>query len=87
MIFFDVGETPIRPRKPFGDLLRETALEIGVHVPKTAFNGLAKQRDGRIIERTHHGVAYTFLAEASQRFWFDAYYGFLRQLTQLRRID
>lgn len=21
MIFFDVGETPIRPRKPFGDLL------------------------------------------------------------------
>lgn len=87
MIFFDIGETLIRPRKLFGDLLRETALAIGVHVPEAAFNGLSKHRVSCAIERTHHGVAFTFPVKASQRFWFDTYYGSLRHFLDSLEAD
>jgi putative hydrolase of the HAD superfamily len=79
MIFFDVGETLVRPRKPFGDLLREIAREIDVDVPEAAFSGLARHIDGRIIERTRRGMPFTFPPNTSQRFWFDTYDGFLGQ--------
>ena len=79
MVYFDVGETLVRPRKPFGDLLREVAHEMGVDVPEVAFTGLARHIDGRVIERTRRGVPFTFPPEESQRFWFDTYNGFLQQ--------
>lgn len=79
MIFFDVGDTLVRPRKPFEDLLRTIALEIGVDVPEPAFSGLTKHIDGRVVERTRRGVAFTFPPEASQRSWFDTYNEFLQQ--------
>ena len=79
MIFFDVGETLIRPRKPFGDFLREIADETGVDVPETAFTGLAGHIDGRVVERTLRGLPFTFPREVSQQFWFETYSGFMGQ--------
>lgn len=79
IIFFDVGETLIRPRKPFGDFLREIADETGIDVLEPAFTGLAGHIDGRVVERTLRGLPFTFPPEASQQFWFETYNGFLGQ--------
>jgi len=79
MIFFDVGETLVRPRRPFGDLLKEIARELGVDVPGAAFSGLARHVEGRVIDRTHRGMPFTFPKEASRQFWFDTYNGYLGQ--------
>ena len=78
MIFFDVGETLIRPRKPYGDLLQEIALDTGVVLPKAAVDGLAIHIDRRVTERTQRGMPFTFPLEESQRFWFDTYHVFFR---------
>lgn len=78
MIFFDVGETLIRPRKPYGDLLQETALDTGVDLPAAAVDGLAAHIDARVAERTRRGVPFTFPPEESRRFWFETYHAFCR---------
>ncbi len=87
MVYFDVGETLVRPRKPFGDLLREIAHEMGVDVPEAAFAGLARHIDGRVIERSRRGVPFTFPPETSQRFWFETYEGHLRQFLDPLDVD
>lgn len=84
MIFFDVGETLVRSRKPFGDLLREIGLELGIDVPEAAFIGLAGHIDGQVIERTRRGMPFTFPKEASQQFWFGTYSEFLGQFLASR---
>ena len=40
-IFSDVGEALIRPRRPYGDLLREVALALWIDLPVAAIDGLA----------------------------------------------
>lgn len=75
-IFFDVGETLIRPRRPYGDLLLEVSHELSIGLPAELLSGLATRIDARVAERTRHMQPFTFPADESQRFWYETYHGF-----------
>lgn len=78
-IFFDVGETLIRPRRPYGVLLAEIAETLEIDLPAKAAAGLAAHIDARVSERTRHGLPFTFPAATSQAFWLETYCTFLRR--------
>lgn len=75
-IFFDVGETLIQPRRPYGDLLSEVSRELDVNLPKELLSGLATRIEARVAVRTKDMLPFTFPADASQRFWFETYHGY-----------
>lgn len=72
-MFFDVGETLIRPRRPYRDLVRETAYKLGFELSIEALNGLGAWMDARVAERTRDRLPFTFPAAESQRFWLETY--------------
>jgi putative hydrolase of the HAD superfamily len=74
-IFFDVGETLLRPRQPYGDLLREIGHQLNVDLPAKLLGGLDAHIDARVAERTEQMLPFTFPADVSQRFWYETYYG------------
>lgn len=74
-IFFDVGETLLRPRQPYGDLLREIGHQLNVELPAQLLGDMATHIDARVAERTEQMLPFTFPAEVSQRFWYETYYG------------
>ncbi len=76
-IFFDVGETLIQPRRPYGELLAEVGDELDVFVPAEILAGLSIHIEARVLERTQQGLPFTFSAAESQRFWFETYHDFL----------
>lgn len=75
-IFFDVGETLIQPRLPYGDLLAEVAQQLDIDLPPGMVAGLAARIDGRVVERTQQMLPFTFPTEESQRFWHETYMEF-----------
>lgn len=88
-IFFDVGETLIRPRRPYGELLAEVGDELDISVPAEILAGLGVHIEVRVLERTQQGLPFTFPAAESQRFWFETYHDlFVRYLsnTDARRL-
>lgn len=88
-VFFDVGETLIRPRRPYGELLVEVGHELDISVPAEILAGLGVRIETRVLERTLQGLPFTFPAATSQRFWFETYHDFfIRYLsnTDARRL-
>lgn len=89
VIFFDVGETLVRSRLPYGDLLSEIGHELNIDVPAQLLGGLTARIEVRVAARTERRLPITFPAEASQRFWYQTYHDlFLRDLstTDARRL-
>ncbi len=76
-IYFDVGETLIRPCRPYGELLQEVAQEAQIELPIGARDGFAAWIDARITERSRQKLPFTFPAGESQRFWLETYHVFL----------
>jgi FMN phosphatase YigB (HAD superfamily) len=74
-IYFDAGETLIRPRRSYGELLGEICQEIGIALPVEAFGGLGARIETRVTTRTQQ-QPFTFPEAESQRFWFETYHGF-----------
>lgn len=77
-IFFDVGETLICPRRPYGELLAEVGRESAIDIPASLVTGLAARIRARVTERAEHMLPFTFPADASQRFWYETYHGYFR---------
>lgn len=77
-VFFDVGDTLLRPRRTFGSLLAEVSRELGISLPPALQNGLAARIEDRIAERTRQRQPFTFPIEVSQQFWYDTYHDYLR---------
>lgn len=75
-VWFDVGETLVRPRRPYTESLAAVSRPLGVDVPADLPNGLAAHIDVRIADRTQQLLPFTFPADASQQFWFDTYHEF-----------
>ena len=75
-IYFDVGETLIRARQPYGELLAEIAQEPGITLPTEVTDGLAARIDARVAMRTRLAQPFTFPAAESQRFWMETYHDF-----------
>lgn len=75
-IFFDVGETLVRPRRPYDELLEEVSHTLGLDLQADLVSGLATRIDRRVADRARQMLPFTFPAEASQQFWFDTYHGF-----------
>lgn len=89
VVFFDVGETLIRPRRPYGEFLVEVGHELDISVPAEILAGLGVRIETRVLERTQQGLPFTFPAATSQRFWFETYHDFfIRYLsnTDARRL-
>lgn len=76
-IFFDVGETLLQPRRPYGDLLTEVSHELSIDLPAEVLGGLAAHIEARVTGRSEQGLPFTFPAAESQRFWFETYHDFL----------
>lgn len=72
-IFFDVGETLIRPLRPYRSLVREISVKLGFTLSVEALNGLSDRMDARVAERTRQRLPFTFPAAESQRFWLETY--------------
>ncbi len=88
-IFFDVGETLVRPRRAYDELLAEVSEALGVALPADIAGGLAARIEVRVTERSQQGLPFTFPADASRQFWFETYHGFLVDLmatTDARRL-
>jgi putative hydrolase of the HAD superfamily len=75
-VFFDVGETLVRPRQPYAELLKEVSHLLGIHPPAPLLMGLAARIYDRVTERTELMLPFTFPAAASQRFWYETYHDF-----------
>jgi len=75
-IFFDVGDTLLRPQRPYRELLAKIGLANSIDLPQEAFANLAAHIETRVVERTRRRLPFTFPAAESQRFWFETYRGF-----------
>jgi REG-2-like HAD superfamily hydrolase len=73
-VFFDAGDTLLRPRRPYGDLLTMVGQDLGIDLPSALQDGLARRIEERVTERTQRGQPFTFPAAASQMFWYETYY-------------
>lgn len=81
-VFFDVGETLVRARHPYGELLADLGRGAGLDLPLEAIDGLAAHVDTCVLARSQQRLPFTFPAAESQRFWLETYQGFLaRYLT------
>ncbi len=76
-VFFDVGDTLVRPRRPHADLLAAVCREQGVTLDATALAAFGDHIAGRVAGRARAGRPFTFPPEESQRFWLATYRGFL----------
>jgi putative hydrolase of the HAD superfamily len=88
-IFFDVGETLLQPRQPYGDLLTEVSHDLGVDLPAALADGLSTRIDTRVAARTQQMLPFTFPTAESQRFWYETYHGFFLEFlaaTDARRL-
>lgn len=73
-VFFDVGDTLLRPRHPYGDYLTVIGQALGINLPPLLLEGFARRIDERVVERTRQGHPFTFPAEVSQLFWYETYH-------------
>lgn len=79
-VYFDVGETLVRARQPYGELLAEVAGDLGTVLPGAASNGLAERVRARVAERARRRLPFTFPPPESSRFWLETYEDFLTGL-------
>ena len=73
-IFFDVGDTLLRPRYSLDHYLTMIGTALGIELPLPVVDGLARRVDERVAERTRQGQPFTFPAEVSQHFWYETYH-------------
>lgn len=78
-VFFDVGETLVRPRRPHADLLAAVCRGQGVALDGAARAALGDHIAARVAARAREGRPFTFPAAESRRFWLETYRGFLRR--------
>jgi len=76
-VYFDVGETLVRTRQPYGELLAEVAGDLGIVLPEAAFNGLGEHVRARVAVRARRRLPFTFPPPESSRFWLETYEDFL----------
>lgn len=77
-VFFDAGDTLLRPRRPFDALLQEVGHCLGIDLSPALLDGIARRVDQRVMARTRQGRPFTFPAQASQQFWYETYHGYFR---------
>jgi len=78
-VFFDIGETLVRPRRPHAALLAEICREQGVALDSAALAAFGDHIAVRVAARARAGLPFTFPAEESRRFWQETYRGYLEQ--------
>jgi putative hydrolase of the HAD superfamily len=78
-IFFDVGETLVRPRLPHAALLEEVCRAQGVALDTAVRDALGEHLAARVAARAREGRPFTFPAAESRRFWLATYREFLRR--------
>jgi len=76
-VYFDVGETLVRTRQPYGELLAEVAGDLGIVLPEAAFNGLGEHVRAQVAVRARRRLPVTFPLPESSRFWLETYEDFL----------
>lgn len=79
VVYFDVGETLIHPRRPHADLLADICREQGVALASAARDAFGDHIAARVAARARAGRPFTFPPEASRRFWLETYRDFLRR--------
>lgn len=75
-VFFDVGDTLLRPRRPFRTLLVDVSQDLGIDLSPAMRDGLAARIDERVTDRTQRAQPFTFPAEVSRQFWYETYHDY-----------
>ncbi len=76
-VYFDVGETLVRPRRPHAELLADICREQGVALDGAALATFGHHIAAQVAARAREGRPFTFPPAESQRFWLETYRGFL----------
>ena len=79
LVFFDIGDTLVRPRQPFDELLTEIVRKIDIELPQEAGRGFATHVDARVSQRALERLPFTFPPQESKSFWFETYHEFFAQ--------
>ena len=75
-IFFDVGDTLVRARRPYDETIAAISQDIGLKLPVAAIDNLAAHLDACVMTRTEQLRPFTFPAPESQQFWLETYHSF-----------
>jgi len=78
-VFFDVGETLVRPRRPHAALLAEICREQGVALDGAALAAFGDHIAARVAARARAGRTFTFPAAESRCFWQETYRDYLER--------